>query len=93
MSYSTGVQQIYKLAGDYKQKVGRRDRVGSGTNTADWVRKGVNRMLEKFTIWLAWKLPRSLAMWAAIRVMSHNMQEGPSVSMIETLTNWRQVAK
>ena len=26
--------------------------------------------MEKLMIWLAWKLPRSLAKWAAVRVMT-----------------------
>lgn len=28
-------------------------------------------MIEKLTIWIAWKLPRRLVMWCAVRVHAH----------------------
>ena len=51
-------------------------------------------MKEKFLIWLAWKLPRNLAYWAAVRVNSeattiHYTDRTPSeVSIIEALKVW-----
>ena len=46
-------------------------------------------MLEKLRIWVAWKLPKGVAYWAAIRVMAGNLDNGPSDEMIETLKRFR----
>lgn len=31
----------------------------------------IERLIEKFTQWLAWRLPRRLVYWCAIRVMAN----------------------
>jgi hypothetical protein len=50
--------------------------------------------LERFWRWLAWILPRDLAMWCALRLMAHATtgvwgNETPSsVNMMEMLRRW-----
>ena len=48
------------------------------SNVKDWllarkfyIRWGLYKWPERFWMALAWKLPRSLAMWAAVRVIAH----------------------
>ena len=52
-------------------------------------------MREKLTIWLAWKLPRTLVYWCAIRLMAHatqgkhSGQPVPELTGIEALRRWQ----
>ena len=54
----------------------------------------VNRYVEKVTMWIAWRLPRYLVMWAAVRLMAHATQgkwgkESPSdISIMDALKRW-----
>lgn len=51
-------------------------------------------MKEKFWIWLAWRLPRGLVYWAAIRLMAHattgkwSHELTPAVTGIDMLKRW-----
>jgi len=46
-------------------------------------------MLERFVIWLSWRLPRRLAYWCAIRVMTHNYGGSPcDRSCTDALKGW-----
>jgi len=51
-------------------------------------------MLEKIWMWLAWKLPRPLVMWAAIRLGSeattgkYSRQVVPELTFLEALNRW-----
>ena len=43
----------------------------------------------RLTTWLAWKLPRRLAYWAAVRVAIHNVDEYPGDrTVFEILEGW-----
>lgn len=44
------------------------------------------RWREKALIWFAWKLPKSLAYWAAIRVIAHATQGQYSNQIVPDLT-------
>jgi hypothetical protein len=51
-------------------------------------------MSEKVWTWLAWKLPKNLAKWAAIRVMAHATHEFPDrtpseISILDVLQAWK----
>lgn len=51
-------------------------------------------MIEKFWIWLAWKLPRPLAKWAYIRVataasVEMSDREMGAIKCIEALEAWK----
>ena len=52
------------------------------------------RKREEILQWLAWKLPRRIAMWAAIRVIAHATQGEfsntvvPELSAMEALRRW-----
>ena len=50
-------------------------------------------MSEKFWIWLAWKLPKDLVYWCAVRVASHatttaGVEEPDRVGIIQMLKRW-----
>lgn len=51
-------------------------------------------MTEKLTMWLAWRLPRRLAYWCAIRVLAHGTtgkfsgQVVPELTATEALKRW-----
>ena len=45
-------------------------------------------MVEKFLIWVAWHLPRSLAYWVGVRVLTDKEGE-VSDEKIETLRKFR----
>ena len=53
-----------------------------------------NKLREKFALWLAWKLPHSLAMWCAVRVFAHATQGEygstivPELSAMDALKRW-----
>lgn len=52
--------------------------------------------MEKFWMWLAWKLPRSLVYWCVARAGAHGTQgkysntEVGRLTMIETLERWSE---
>lgn len=53
-------------------------------------------MKERLAIWLAWKLPRSIAYWAYIRVATYKTTEAPmsyrnptSQTIDEPMERWR----
>jgi hypothetical protein len=54
-----------------------------------------SKTMERFWIWLAWKLPRRLALWAAIRVNSEaTVLDFPDrtpeqVSVLDAIGKWR----
>lgn len=51
-------------------------------------------MTERFWIWLAWRLPRVLVKWAAVRLMvnatvgEHSDQVVPELTCIDALKRW-----
>ena len=51
-------------------------------------------MIERFHMWLAWRLPRRLAYWAAIRVGAHATQGQysdqvvPELGFMDALKRW-----
>lgn len=52
------------------------------------------RFRERLAIWLAWKMPRLLAYWCAIRVASHgttgrfSAQVVPELTVMDALRRW-----
>lgn len=52
------------------------------------------RAIEKMWIWLAFRLPRPLVMWAALRLGAHatqgrySNQEVPALSFMDALKRW-----
>lgn len=54
----------------------------------------VRNLGDAFWMWLAWKLPRRLVYWAAIRLMAHatcgkwGSHPVPQVSIIDALNRW-----
>ena len=56
----------------------------------DWYKQ----KLENFIMWVAWKLPRHLAYWAAVRVSAEASQGGyahdlvPEITMMDALDRW-----
>ena len=54
-------------------------RLGSG-------RGGEGRMLEKLQQWLAFKLPKQLVYWSAIRVLAHATCGAYSATVVPELT-------
>ncbi len=42
--------------------------------------------MEKFYIWLAWKLPKNLVKWASIRLMVNATQGQYSTTVVPELT-------
>jgi hypothetical protein len=51
-------------------------------------------MTEKLWVWIAWRLPRKLVMWCAIRVGAHatqgkySNQEVPALGFMDALKRW-----
>jgi len=51
-------------------------------------------MIERAIQWVAWKLPRRIVYWAAIRLMAHatrgpwSSQEVPSLLGMDALKRW-----
>ena len=51
-------------------------------------------MTEKIWMWLAWRLPKELVKWAAIRLMAHatqgpySNQVVPELSAMDALKRW-----
>lgn len=49
---------------------------------------------ERLHLWVAWRVPRWLAYWCAIRVMSaatvgeHRNQVGPDLTCLDALDRW-----
>ena len=54
----------------------------------------MNKIREKFVMWIAWKLPRYLVMWCAVRVVAHATQGEygstivPELSAMDALKRW-----
>lgn len=54
----------------------------------------LHKVPERFCMWLAWRLPRVLVMWCAIRLMAHatqgkwGSQEVGTVSIMDALQRW-----
>jgi hypothetical protein len=49
--------------------------------------------LTEFWSWLAWKLPRGLVYWCAIRLMTHSAsvlyrEEMPAITCVDAITAW-----
>lgn len=63
----------------------------------DLFRYDLSTVPDKFRMWLAWRMPRRLVMWAAIRLMSHattgkyGREEPDSVSIMTALKRWDHV--
>ena len=51
--------------------------------------------LDTFERWIAWKLPRNIVMWAAIRLIAHATQgpysktDATSLEAMEALSRWK----
>jgi hypothetical protein len=58
----------------------------------------LRRLREHVTIKAAWLLPRSIAYWAAIRVMAHasqgqwSNQNVPDLTAVDALKRWEKAA-
>ena len=54
----------------------------------------MNKVREKFVLWLAWKLPRYLVLWCAIRLFAYATQGEygstivPELSAMDALKRW-----
>jgi len=54
------------------------------------------RGMEKIIIWLAWKMPRKLAYWCAVRVMAnatvgqYSSQVVPELLALDGLKRWEE---
>ena len=52
--------------------------------------------MERFWIWLAWLLPKRLAYWCAVRVMSYgttgnySKEVTPNIKGIDALVRWNE---
>lgn len=53
------------------------------------------KLLDKLARWIAWKLPRNVVMWAAIRLIAHATQgpysktDAASLEAMEALSRWK----
>jgi hypothetical protein len=61
----------------------------------DLFRYDMYKVPEKVCVWIAWKLPKPLVMWCAIRLMAHATtgqynQEPDSVSIMDALKRWEK---
>jgi hypothetical protein len=60
----------------------------------DLFRYDLHKVPEIFWMWIAWKLPKPLVMWCAIRLMAHattgqyGSQEVGTVSIMDALQRW-----
>jgi len=60
----------------------------------NWYIKFFEKKREAFYSWLAWKLPKRVAMWAAVRVGAHattgkySSQIVPKLTFLEALNRW-----
>lgn len=51
-------------------------------------------MTERIWIWVAWRLPRPLVMWATVRLIAHatqwqwSSQEVPALTAMDALNRW-----
>jgi hypothetical protein len=61
----------------------------------DLIRYDMRRWPEKVCMWIAWKLPRQLVLWCAVRLMAHattgqyGNQEPGRVSILDALDRWK----
>jgi hypothetical protein len=62
----------------------------------DLLRDDLRRLPEKTWIWIAWRLPKPLVMWCAIRLMAHATtgkyggEEVGAVSIMDALERWEK---
>lgn len=55
----------------------------------------LSKIRERFTIWLAWRLPKYLVYWCAIRLLSHattgeySHQVVPELKAMDALDRWK----
>lgn len=62
----------------------------------DLLRYDMNKIPERVCVWIAWRMPRQLVMWAAIRLMAHattgkNGSRVPDrVSIMDALRSWEK---
>lgn len=60
-------------------------------NRMVWVRHDRDLWVEKFWIWLAWKLPRALAKWAFLRVSTNGEEGNPNDTKAgDALRRWSE---
>lgn len=54
----------------------------------------INKKTDKFLLWVAYRLPKRLVMWCAIRVINnaclgkYSNQEVPALGALEALNRW-----
>lgn len=55
-----------------------------------------NRLLEKFQVWVAWKMPHWLVKWCSVRLMAHATATDeychilvPDLTCVDALRVWR----
>ena len=52
-------------------------------------------MIDKIQMYIAWKLPKGIAMWCAVRLAAHatqgeySNQAVPELTVIESLNRWQ----
>lgn len=62
----------------------------------DLFRFWLRSVSEKVCIWLAWRMPRQLVLWAAVRLMSHatctkfSNRTPDNVSIMDALDAWEK---
>lgn len=60
----------------------------------DLLRYDLRKLPEKVCTWIAWKLPRQLVLWCAVRLMAHattgkyGSQVVDTVSIVDALDRW-----
>ena len=49
----------------------------------------VAKVREKFLVWIVWRLPRSVAYWATVRVVTSDYDDNPSDrTALDALNAW-----
>lgn len=49
----------------------------------------VEKYRERVLLWIAWRLPRAVAYWAAVRVMVEGYDENPAERpIVDALNDW-----
>lgn len=62
------------------------------------IRQAYVVLRERFTMWIAWKMPRYLVMWCAIRLLSHattgkySTTVVPDLLAMDALKRWDEAA-
>jgi hypothetical protein len=52
----------------------------------EFLRIKLNRLVEKFWMWLAWHLPKELVKWSGVRLVAHATQGEYSDTVVPELT-------